>query len=110
LSYTKKILIATDGSDLSAKAVESGLRLSGAGVIAVKIVRRCLRSHMDGACPKGSGRHPSARVGAEAGHSHRGSALRPHRREHHQRGQAPRLRPDRDDPARTQRPETLAAR
>jgi len=48
----KKILIATDGSELSAKAVDSGLALaalSGAEAIVVKVVRRYPRSHMDGA-------------------------------------------------------------
>jgi len=48
----KKILIATDGSELSAKAVDSGLALaalSGAEAIVVKVVRRYPRSYMDGA-------------------------------------------------------------
>jgi len=48
----QKILIATDGSELSDKAVDSGLRLaalSGAAAIVVKVVRRYPRSYMDGA-------------------------------------------------------------
>jgi len=45
------ILIATDGSELSEKAVESGLalaRLSGAKVTTLKVVPRYPRSYFDG--------------------------------------------------------------
>ena len=47
----KRILIATDGSTLSDKAVDSGLSLAalcGASVIALKIVQRYPRSYFDG--------------------------------------------------------------
>ena len=47
----KKILIATDGSSLSEKAIESGLSLaalSGAAVVAFKVVPRYPRSYFDG--------------------------------------------------------------
>jgi len=46
-----RILIATDGSDLSEKAVQSGLelaRLSGAAVVALKVVPRYPRSYFEG--------------------------------------------------------------
>ncbi|WP_313077254.1 universal stress protein [Melaminivora sp.] len=45
------ILIATDGSELSEKAVESGLelaRLTGASVVALKVVPRYPRSYFEG--------------------------------------------------------------
>jgi len=48
----QKILIATDGSELSAKAVNHGLALAALGesdAIIVKVVRRYPRSYMDGA-------------------------------------------------------------
>ena len=47
----KRILIATDGSQLSDMAVESGLSLAGltgASVIALKVVPRYPRSYFDG--------------------------------------------------------------
>ena len=47
----KRILIATDGSPLSEKAIESGLSLaalSGAAVVAFKVVPRYPRSYFDG--------------------------------------------------------------
>ena len=50
----KRILIATDGSPLSDKAVESGLglaALSGASVVALKVVPRYPRSYFDGSAP-----------------------------------------------------------
>lgn|SRR5574337_175804 len=50
----KRILIATDGSPLSEKAVESGLSLAGltgASVIALKVVPRYPRSYFDGGLP-----------------------------------------------------------
>jgi len=50
----KRILIATDGSPLSAMAVESGLSLAGltgASVIALKVVPRYPRSYFDGGLP-----------------------------------------------------------
>ena len=50
----KRILIATDGSPLSEKAVESGLSLAGltgASVIALKVVPRYPRSYFDGSLP-----------------------------------------------------------
>lgn len=50
----KRILIATDGSPLSDKAVESGLALaglSGAEVVALKVVPRYPRSYFDGGLP-----------------------------------------------------------
>ena len=51
--YTR-ILIATDGSPLSDKAVETGLSLadlSGASVVALKVVPRYPRSYFDGGLP-----------------------------------------------------------
>lgn len=50
----QRILIATDGSELSDKAVESGLSLaalSGAQVIALKVVPRYPRSYFEGGLP-----------------------------------------------------------
>lgn len=50
----KRILIATDGSPLSEKAVESGLSLAGltgASVVALKVVPRYPRSYFDGGLP-----------------------------------------------------------
>lgn len=50
----KRILIATDGSPLSEKAVESGLELaglSGASVVALKVVPRYPRSYFEGGLP-----------------------------------------------------------
>ncbi|NMM77516.1 universal stress protein UspA [Acidovorax sp. SRB_14] len=50
----KRILIATDGSPLSEKAVESGLSLaalSGATVVALKVVPRYPRSYFEGGLP-----------------------------------------------------------
>ena len=50
----KRILIATDGSPLSDKAVESGLglaALSGASIVALKVVPRYPRSYFEGSAP-----------------------------------------------------------
>ena len=50
----KRILIATDGSKLSEKAVESGLSLAaltGAAVVALKVVPRYPRSYFEGGMP-----------------------------------------------------------
>ena len=50
----KRILIATDGSPLSQKAVESGLSLAGltgASVVALKVVPRYPRSYFEGGLP-----------------------------------------------------------
>lgn len=50
----KRILIATDGSPLSEMAVESGLSLAGltgASVVALKVVPRYPRSYFDGGLP-----------------------------------------------------------
>ena len=50
----KRILIATDGSPLSEQAVESGISLAGltgASVIALKVVPRDPRSYFDGGLP-----------------------------------------------------------
>ena len=50
----KRILIATDGSELSDKAVQSGLSLaalSGASVVALKVVPRYPRSYFEGGMP-----------------------------------------------------------
>jgi nucleotide-binding universal stress UspA family protein len=50
----KRILIATDGSALSNKAVETGLSLaalSGATVVALKVVPRYPRSYFEGGMP-----------------------------------------------------------
>lgn len=50
----QRILIATDGSKLSDKAVESGLSLaalSGASVVALKVVPRYPRSYFEGGVP-----------------------------------------------------------
>ena len=50
----KRILIATDGSPLSDKAVEPGLSLaalSGATVVALKVVPRYPRSYFEGGMP-----------------------------------------------------------
>ncbi|HCL87418.1 MAG TPA: universal stress protein [Comamonadaceae bacterium] len=47
----QRILIATDGSELSEKAVQSGLelaRLCGASVVALKVVPRYPRSYFEG--------------------------------------------------------------
>ena len=47
----QRILIATDGSELSDKAVQSGLdlaRLCGASVVALKVVPRYPRSYFEG--------------------------------------------------------------
>ena len=51
----KRILIATDGSELSDKAVESGLSLAaltGAAVVALKVVPRYPRSYFEGGLPR----------------------------------------------------------
>ncbi|MFZ3125958.1 MAG: universal stress protein [Acidovorax sp.] len=50
----KRILVATDGSELSDKAVEAGLSLaalSGAMVVALKVVPRYPRSYFEGGMP-----------------------------------------------------------
>ncbi len=50
----KRILIATDGSPLSDKAVQSGLSLAalaGAQVVALKVVPRYPRSYFEGGMP-----------------------------------------------------------
>lgn len=50
----KRILIATDGSKLSDKAVQSGLdlaELAGAAVVALKVVPRYPRSYFEGGMP-----------------------------------------------------------
>lgn len=50
----KRILIATDGSPLSDKAVKSGLDLAslcGASVVALKVVPRYPRSYFEGSAP-----------------------------------------------------------
>ncbi|QIL79073.1 universal stress protein [Diaphorobacter sp. HDW4A] len=50
----KRILIATDGSPLSDKAVESGLGLAalcGASIVALKVVPRYPRSYFEGSAP-----------------------------------------------------------
>lgn len=50
----KRILVATDGSPLSEKAVEAGLSLaslSGATVVALKVVPRYPRSYFEGGMP-----------------------------------------------------------
>lgn len=50
----KRILIATDGSPLSEKAIDSGLSLAGltgASVIALKVVPRYPRSYFEGGLP-----------------------------------------------------------
>jgi nucleotide-binding universal stress UspA family protein len=50
----KRILIATDGSPLSSKAVESGLSLaalSGGQVFALKVVPRYPRNYFEGGMP-----------------------------------------------------------
>lgn len=50
----KRILIATDGSPLSDRAVETGLSLaalSGAAVVALKVVPRYPRSYFEGGLP-----------------------------------------------------------
>ena len=50
----KRILVATDGSALSNKAVETGLSLaalSGATVVALKVVPRYPRSYFEGGMP-----------------------------------------------------------
>lgn len=47
----RKILIATDGSELSEKAVDSGLALAAlckASVVVLKVVQRYPRSYMEG--------------------------------------------------------------
>lgn len=50
----QRILIATDGSELSEKAVQNGLSLAalaGASVIALKVVPRYPRSYFEGGLP-----------------------------------------------------------
>ncbi len=50
----KRILVATDGSELSNKAVQTGLSLaalSGATVVALKVVPRYPRSYFEGGMP-----------------------------------------------------------
>jgi nucleotide-binding universal stress UspA family protein len=50
----ERILVATDGSDLSKKAVQSALSLAaltGATLVALKVVPRYPRSYMEGALP-----------------------------------------------------------
>ena len=50
----KRILIATDGSPLSEKAVQHGLELAtlaGASVVALKVVPRYPRSYFEGGMP-----------------------------------------------------------
>lgn len=50
----QRILVATDGSDLSKKAVQSALSLAaltGATLVALKVVPRYPRSYMEGALP-----------------------------------------------------------
>ena len=50
----KRIVIATDGSPLSDKAIESGLQLAslcGASVVALKVVPRYPRSYFEGSAP-----------------------------------------------------------
>ncbi len=50
----QRILVATDGSELSAKAVDHAIRLAatcGAEVIAVNVVPRYPRSYFDGSLP-----------------------------------------------------------
>ena len=50
----KRILIATDGSELSEKAVEHGLALAaliGATAVALKVVPRYPRSYFEGGVP-----------------------------------------------------------
>lgn len=50
----QRILIATDGSPLSDKAVDSGLALaalSGATVVALQVVQRYPRSYFEGGAP-----------------------------------------------------------
>jgi nucleotide-binding universal stress UspA family protein len=50
----KRILVATDGSPLSEKAVQSGLSLAaltGASVVALKVVPRYPRSYFEGGLP-----------------------------------------------------------
>ena len=54
----KRILIATDGSPLSDKAAESGLSLAaltGASVVALKVVPRYPRSYFEGGMPVDAG-------------------------------------------------------
>lgn len=54
LTMYKRILVATDGSDLSEKAVQSAISLAaltGATVVALKVVPRYPRSYMEGALP-----------------------------------------------------------
>ncbi|WP_353233287.1 universal stress protein [Diaphorobacter ruginosibacter] len=50
----KRILVATDGSPLSDKAVASGLSLAalcGASIVALKVVPRYPRSYFEGSAP-----------------------------------------------------------
>ena len=50
----KRILVATDGSDLSEKAVQSAISLAaltGATVVALKVVPRYPRSYFEGGMP-----------------------------------------------------------
>ena len=50
----KRILVATDGSDLSKKAVQSAISLAavtGAGLVALKVVARYPQSYFEGSLP-----------------------------------------------------------
>jgi len=50
----KRILVATDGSELSSKAVDSAIQLAatlGAEVIAIKVVPRYPQSYFEGSIP-----------------------------------------------------------
>jgi nucleotide-binding universal stress UspA family protein len=50
----KRILVATDGSELSSKAVQSAIALaalSGAALVALKVVPRYPRAYMEGSLP-----------------------------------------------------------
>jgi len=68
----KRILIATDGSPLSDKAVEHGLSLaalSGATVVALKVVPRYPRSYFEGGMPVDM--NDVKRIEAQWGEPHR---------------------------------------
>src|SRR6218665_3784327 len=107
----KRILIATDGSALSDKAVEHGLALAaltGATVVALKVVPRYPRSYFEGGVPADMNavKHIEAQWGdGQSGHRQ----VRPGGRGRDRCRQEAQVRPDRDGIARPQGPQAPAA-
>ena len=126
----KRILVATDGSELSNKAVEAGLSLaalSGATVVALKVVPRYPRSYFEGGMPvdmidvkrieQQVGRRRPGAGGQSEGPGQRrrrdgqarGGQVRPGGRSRDRGRQKAQVRPDRDGLARPQRHQAPAA-